>query len=177
MERIKTNGSSVLPYVIVGSAIGGTIAYLFASESGRKVRRVLTHPDELAANVEHAGNFIERKAEMVNDRLHNLIDNVKRSIEEGQLVYRDVGQQYRSQVRQIQSKNDTIVAGVHRTIDRMGHTAGNVEGRVLDPVADLGAMVRGIERGIRTLFGKTSGKTTLREPVSIHDPRVFRSQN
>src|SRR6476660_7802114 len=112
MERIKTNSSSVLPYVIAGSAIGGAVAYLFMSESGKKVRRVLTSPDELADNVERAGNVIERKAATVTNWLHDWIENAKQSIEEGQLKYRDVGQQYRTQVRQIQSKNDSIVAGV-----------------------------------------------------------------
>ena len=174
MESVKTNGSSVLPYVIAGSAIGGAVAYLFMSESGKKVRRVLTRPDELADNVEHAGNVIERKAAIVTNWLHDWIENAKQSIEEGQLAYRDIGQQYRSQVRQIQSKNDSIVAGVHHTLDRVGHTAANVEGRVLDPIAELGATVRGIERGIRTFFGKTGRRTPLREPIPIHDSRLMR---
>jgi len=174
MERIKTNSSSVLPYVIAGSAIGGTVAYLFMSESGKKVRRVITRPNELAENVEHAGDVIERKAAMVTNWLHDWIQNAKQSIEEGQLAYRDIGQQYRTQVRQIQSKNESIVAGVHQTIDRVGRTATNVEGRVLDPVADLGAIVRGIERGFRTFLGKTRRRTTVNEPIPIHDTRMMR---
>jgi gas vesicle protein len=174
MESIKTNGSSVLPYVIAGSAIGGAVAYLFMSESGKKFRQVITRPDELADNVERAGTVIERKAAIVTNWLHDWIENAKQSIEEGQLAYRDVGQQYRGQVRKIQSKNDSIVAGVQQTLDRVGHTAANVEGRVLDPIAELGAMVRGIEKGVRTFVGKSGRRTPLREPIPIHDSRSMR---
>ena len=66
--NMKTNGSNVWPYVVVGSAIGGAVGYLFMTESGRKIRHSLTHPDELAGNIEDARNFIERKARVVNDR-------------------------------------------------------------------------------------------------------------
>src|SRR5215472_4809225 len=86
-----TNRSSVWPYVIVGSAIGGAIGYLLKSESGRKVRRAVTHPDELADNIDQARNFIERKTRMVTDHAHRFVGKAKNSIEEGQYAYRDAG--------------------------------------------------------------------------------------
>ena len=36
--EIKTNGSNVWPYIVLGSAIGGAVGYLFMTESGRKIR-------------------------------------------------------------------------------------------------------------------------------------------
>ena len=43
--NIKRDTSNIWPYVIAGSAIGGAVGYLFMSESGRKIRHAVTHPD------------------------------------------------------------------------------------------------------------------------------------
>src|SRR5258706_11179487 len=113
---IKRNGSNVWPYVIVGSAIGGAVGFLFITDSGKKIRHSVTHPDELANNLEEARNFIERKARVVTDQIHNAIGKARRGIEEGERAYRDAGQQYRSQVvGQIESKSNEITAGVRHT--------------------------------------------------------------
>ena len=68
---IKRNGSNVWPYVIAGSAIGGAIGYLFMTESGRKIRRAVTHPDELADTIEDARSFIESKAQIVTGQVRS----------------------------------------------------------------------------------------------------------
>ena len=175
MDNMKTNGSSVVPYVILGSVVGGAVGYLMVSESGKKIRHALTHPNDLATNVEQAGSFLERKASMLSDRVHSLLDSAKRSIEEGQVAYREVGQRYRTQIRQIQSKNNDVAGTVHQAVDRMSNTAAHVEERVLDPVAELGAIFRGVERGIRSLFGK-SNEPTNSEPIPIYrDNRLMGS--
>ena len=53
------NGSNIWPYVIVGSAVGGAVGYLFMTESGRRIRRTIANPEELARNIarmmEHLG--------------------------------------------------------------------------------------------------------------------------
>ena len=152
--NVKTKGSNVWPYVIAGSAIGGAVGYLFMTESGRKFRHVVTHPDELASNLDEARSFVERKARVVTDQVHGVIDKARQSIAEGERGYQEAGEQYRSQVRRIENKNNEIASGVHNTVDEMTRTASTIEGSVLDPICEMGAVVRGVERGIRSLFGK-----------------------
>ena len=158
--NMKTNGSSVWPYVIVGSAIGGAMGYLFMTESGRKLRRTVTHPDELADSVDEARHFIERKAQVVTDQVHGVLNKARLGIEEGQLAYRQAHQDYHSKFRQIESKSHQVAAEVHRTVDNVSRTAVSIEKSVLDPISEMGALYRGIERGIRAIFGETSSQST-----------------
>jgi hypothetical protein len=151
---MKRNGSNVWPYVLVGSAIGGAVGYLFITESGRKIRRSVTHPEELADNLDDARMFIERRAQVVTDQVHGVLNKARLGIEEGQLAYRQARQEFQTKFRRIEGKSNEITANVHRTIDNMSRTAVTLEQSVLDPISELGALYRGIERGIRSLFGR-----------------------
>ena len=142
--NMKRDGSNVWPYVIAGSAIGGVIGYLFMTESGRRVRHAVSHPDELADNIEEARTFIETKARQVTDQVHNVLQKAKHGIEEGQLAYQDAGQRYQTRVHELQGK----------TVENVNRTAVTIERGVLDPIVELGALYRGIERGVRTVLGK-----------------------
>jgi len=164
-----TNGSSVWPYVIAGSAIGGAIGYLFKTESGKKIRRSVTHPDVLADNIDQARNFIEQKARVVTDQAHRFMGKAKNSIEEGQYAYREAGQQYRTEARRIENKNKEITSDVHNTVEKMSRAAVSVEQSVLDPICEMAAMFRGFERGIRALLGKTRERSTKEGPIPIRD--------
>jgi gas vesicle protein len=152
--RMKTSGSSVWPYVIVGSAIGGAVGYLFMTESGRKVRHAITHPDELADNIEDAREYIEGKARIVTDQVHDVLGKAKYGIEEGQVAYREAGQKFQARARAFEGKNNEIASHVHRTVDNVKGTSVNIGQSVLDPIGELSALYRGIESGIRALFGK-----------------------
>jgi hypothetical protein len=132
--KMKTNGSSVWPYVVVGSAIGGAIGYLFVTESGRKVRHTITHPDELADNLEDVRGFVESKARIVTDHVHGVLGKARHVIEEGERAYRETGRNFQSRINSLQSKS------------------GEIEQTVLDPIGELAALYRGFERGIRTVF-------------------------
>src|SRR5690349_15392602 len=151
--NIKRDTSNIWPYVIAGSAIGGAVGYLFMTESGRKIRRAVTHPDELANSIEDARSFIESKARMVNARVHGVLDKAKEGLDAGQRAYQEAEQGYRSQLHQLEGKNTEIATNVHKTVDNMTRTAYTVEESVLDPLFELGALYRGLERGIRTVFG------------------------
>src|SRR5262245_1045154 len=172
MDNRKTfarNGSSVWRYVIVGSAIGGAIGYLVKTDAGRKFRRTVTRPDELADNIDQARNFIERKARVVTDQAHRFMGKAKSSIEEGQYAYREAGQQYRTRARRIENKNKEITTGVHNTVDKMSRAAAGVEQSVLDPICEMAAMFRGFERGIKALLGKTRERSFPEGPIPIRD--------
>jgi gas vesicle protein len=174
--NMKTNGSSLLPYIVVGSAIGGAVGYLFATDAGKKIRRSVTHPNELAVDIQHAGDFVEHKAAVVASWIHEKIDQARRSIEEGQFAYREAGDQYRLQAQRVESKSNEITAVVHDTVDSMSNTALHVGQSVLNPIVEIGALVRGFEKGIRSLLGKTTDHTIHEGPVSMHpDRRVIGS--
>jgi hypothetical protein len=161
-REMKTNGSSVWPYVIAGSAIGGAVGYLFMTESGKKIRHSITHPDELANNLDGARGFMEQKTRMVTDRVHGIIARAKRGIDDGQRAYQEAGQEFRSRASRIETKNNEIASGVHNTVDKMSRTAVTVEQSVLDPICEIGALYRGIERGVRSLLGKNKEDRGLR---------------
>jgi gas vesicle protein len=150
---MQRNASNVWPYVIVGSAIGGVVGYLLLSESGRKVRHAVTHPDELADSIEEARSFIESQAKMVTGQVRSVIDKAKSGLDEGQRAYHEAEQNYMSQLRQIEGKNNEIASTVHKTVDNVSRTAYTVEESVLDPIFELGALYRGFERGIRAILG------------------------
>jgi hypothetical protein len=158
---MKRNGSSLWPYVIVGSAVGGAVVYLWRTESCRKIRYSLTHPDELTDNLEEARSFVEQKARVVTGQVHEWIQTAKRSIDEGERAYHEAEQGYRSRARRLESKNNEIASKVHSTVDKMNRTAVTIEESVLDPFCEIGALVQGVQRGIRALFGKTDRRKVI----------------
>jgi gas vesicle protein len=164
--NIKRNSSNIWPYVIVGSAVGGAVAYLFMTESGRKIRRAAAHPGELADKLEDAGDFLEQKARIVTDRVDALIDKAKRSVEEGERAYREAGENYRSQAGHLERKNSEVASRIHSTVDTMSRNAVTIEQRILEPIVEIGAVLRGLERGIRSLLGRT-GRTSHEGPFGI----------
>lgn len=167
--NMKTNGTNVWPYVIAGSAIGGALGYLFMTESGKKVRHAITHPDELADNLEDVRGFIETKARIVTDQVHGVLNRAKEGIEEGERAYHEAEQNFQSRVNQFQGKSGEITSDVHKAVDNVNRTAVTIEQSVLDPIVELGALYKGIERGIRTILGKNPKRL---EPV-YRDTRVM----
>jgi gas vesicle protein len=149
--NIKRDSSNVWPYVIAGSAIGGAVGYLFMTESGRKIRHAITHPDELVDNIEEARTFLETKTKMVTDQVHNVLQKAKNASEQGERVYREAGQRYQTRVHELQG----------RTVDNVNRTAVTIEHEVLDPMVEVGALYRGIEHAIRTLLGKEAKRLRM----------------
>jgi gas vesicle protein len=149
--NIKRDSSNVWPYVIAGSAIGGAVGYLFMTESGRKIRHAVTHPNELADNLEEARTFVENKSRIVADRIHNALQKARHSIEEGQRAYDESDQRYKSRVHEVQGK----------TVDTLNRTAVTIEQDVMHRICELGALYRAIERGLQTL--RSEERETVRE--------------
>jgi gas vesicle protein len=167
---MKTN-SNVWPYVIVGSAIGGAAGYLFLTKSGTKIRRTISNPDEIADNLDDVRQFFERKARVVTDQVHGVINKAQRGITEGERAYRQAEQEYQAQVHKLDSKSNEIASNVHNTVDKVSRTAVNIEHSVLDPIGELIALCRGVDRGVRALLGKSGGRSRDEGPVPIRDQR------
>jgi hypothetical protein len=152
MARSKASG--ILPYVLVGSAVGGAVGYLFMTESGRKVRRALANPDEMADNIDDVRVFVERKAEVVTGRMRQVLDRVKEGFESGQRAFEEASRGHRMNMERLEQKNNQVASNVHKTVDNLSRTAYTVEQSLLDPFYEAGALYRGIRRGLRTVFSE-----------------------
>jgi hypothetical protein len=83
----KANSPHAWPYVIAGSLIGGAVGFLFVTETGQKIRRGITHPDEMAGNIEDARAFLANKTRRVTDQVHNVLQKAKYGLDEGERAY------------------------------------------------------------------------------------------
>ena len=99
---------------------------------------------------------------------HGALNKAKYAIEEGQLAYHEAEHHYQSRFRQIQSKNNQIAGNVHKAVDNLNRTALTVEQSVMDPMSELAALYRGLERGIRAVFG--GGWRSTQEPKRNEGP-------
>src|SRR5439155_9094713 len=114
--KMGRNGSNIWPYVIVGSAVGGAVGYLFMTESGRRIRRTIANPEELSGKLEDARLFLERKSTEISDQVRSAVNKAKQSMEAGQQAFREAELNYRSQFRGVESKNDEIASNVHQAV-------------------------------------------------------------
>jgi gas vesicle protein len=176
--KTKTNTRSIWPYIIVGSAVGGAIACLNVTESGRRVRRSLTHPAELANSAEKARSVVEAKARAVAQKVHDVLDRAKEGLEAGQREFEDAGNNYRSGLqRRIEGKNEEVAAKVHRAVDDVSRTATTFEQSVLDPLYEIAAIYRGAEKAVRTVFRRSAAGpevTSSNMPTPIYsDQRLM----
>ena len=155
----RSNASNVWPYVLAGSAIGGALGYLFITESGRKVRHAVANPDEMADNIDDVRMFVERKARVITGRVRTVLDRAKEGMEAGQHAFDDACRGYRSNMQRIQGKNDQIAEAVHKNVDNLSKTANAVEESLLDPLYEVAALFRGIQRGVQSaLHGTDHGR-------------------
>jgi len=159
---VRSNASNIWPYVLAGSAIGGAVGYLLGTESGRKVRHALANPDEVADNIDDVRMLVERKARVITGRVRTILDKAKEGMEAGQRAFEDASQSYRSSMQRILGKNDQIASTVHKNVDNLNRTANAVEASLLDPLYEVGALVRGIQRGVQTVLRGEERQPTLR---------------
>lgn len=163
---MKTNTSKIWPYVLAGSAVGGTLGYLFMTQSGKKVRDAVSHPEQLNENLDEARIFLEKKAKGVTDRLRTVLDKAKQGMEAGQHAYQEAEESYRSHMRKLEGKNNEIASTVHKSVDNLSKTAYTVEQTILDPLYEVGAFYRGFQRCIRTFLGKQGQVAPFRQSGS-----------
>src|SRR5947207_507982 len=120
---MKSNASNVWPYVLAGSAIGGTVGFLFMTAAGKKVRHALANPDEMADGLDDARVHIERKAKQFTGQIRTVLDKAKEGMAAGQRAFNEAEESYHSYMGKIEGKNNQIASGVHRTIDNLTKTA------------------------------------------------------
>jgi hypothetical protein len=140
----KRNSPHAWPYVIAGSVTGGALGYLFGTETGQKIRRGFTHPDEMLSNIKDARTLLESKTRPVADEVHEVMQKAKHGIEKGQRAYEETSYRLHSQTHAFHGK----------TVENINRTAVVIEQNVVHPIVELGALVRGIEHGLRTFLVK-----------------------
>jgi gas vesicle protein len=155
VNNMKSSKSKMVPYVIAGSAVGGVVGYLFMTESGRQVRRNI-NPSQLPQKIDSARGFIESKSRTLTNQIRTVLDRAKESVQVGQDAYQQASESYRSNLRTFKGKNMGIAANVHQTVDKLAGTADTVEENLLDPLYEVGALYRAVERGIRSFFNRQS---------------------
>jgi hypothetical protein len=124
------------------------------TKNGKKVRHAITHPDEIAENIDEARTFIEQKARGVTQHVRTVLDKAKEGMAAGQRAFQEAEESYKSSLRKIEGKNNEIASSVHKSVDNLNKTAYTVEQTLLDPLYEAGALFRGIQRGVRTFLGR-----------------------
>ena len=69
----------------------------------------------------------------------------------------------------IESKSNEITSGVHQTVDNVSRTAATIEQSVIDPICEMGALNKGVERGIRSMFGKGGDRIRIQSDRAMGD--------
>jgi hypothetical protein len=95
---------------------------------------------------------------VVADEVHELLQKARHSIELGERAYEETGYRLHSQTHEFHGK----------TVENMNRTAVLIEQNVVHPIVELGALLRGIEHGLRTFLVKERKRTqrkTLRDAV------------
>jgi hypothetical protein len=49
-------------------------------------------------------------------------------------------------------KSHDVVDSIHRSLDNLNRTVHTIQETILDPLSEVGAIAKGIDRGIRRLF-------------------------
>jgi hypothetical protein len=132
------------------------------TRAGRKVRRALANPDEMADNVDRMRVFIERKAETVTGHVRRVVERAKEGLEAGQRAFDETSAGDRTNMRRMEAKNNEVASSVHKTVDNLSRTAYTVEQSLLDPLYEARAMYRGVERALRTMLGRSGDVARFR---------------
>jgi gas vesicle protein len=145
--------SSKVPYVIVGSAIGGAAAYFLFTESGRRVAASVRNMDSttIPEKMEKLRGVIDRRAQEVSNRVEHIRGRFNESVDEGRRTYDESGQQFQTRLRQLEECNGRFVAGIHKSIDELNRTVYTFEKSIMRPVAQVLALAQAVQQGVRKM--------------------------
>ena len=172
MEGIAMSNSNKVPLFLAAGAISGAVGYLFFTDSGKKTldkisRLRVEKSAAISEKIEDARVFIADKGKDVTATLRTAVDRVKGSVAAGQQAYSETGGQYQDQVQKLHRNNAEVVANLHKAVDNLGKLMHTAQETFLEPIFEVGAFVRGFDRGVRELVnGK--GEALARKPISIY---------
>jgi gas vesicle protein len=170
------SNSKKIPYFLAAGAIGGAVGYLFFTDSGKNVidkisRLRVEKSAKIAEKIEDARMFIADKGKDVTSVLHHTVDRVKGSIAAGHHAYGEAGDVFHGRVEKVHRNNAEVVGNLHRAVDNIGKLMQTVQDTFLEPLFEVGAFARGVDRGVRELVNN-SGKSFARKSISIYKERT-----
>jgi hypothetical protein len=162
------NNSKKMPYLLAAGAIGGAVGYLFFTDSGRRVvdnisRLRVEKTARIPEKIEDLRGFIANRGKDVTGVVRTVVDRVKGSVATGQQAYNEAGGIYQNQVDKLHRSNEEVVANLHRAVDNLGRLMHTAQETFLHPLYEMGAIVRGVDRGVRDF-----AKSTERRPFSVY---------
>jgi hypothetical protein len=165
------SNNSKFPYILAGSAIGGAIGYFVMTDSGRRFLRSARNMDShgLRSQLEGTRECVERAGQTVTDRVHDVLDRAKQSIEVGRQAYADSEMELRTQPTWLKGKSDRVASSIHETVDGLNETVSSVESSVREPFYELAALAKAFSRGAKRFFQQ--------ELPTVSEPSVNTGQN
>jgi hypothetical protein len=106
----------------------------------------------LRSQIEGTKECVERAGQTVTDRVHDVLDRAKQSIEVGRQAYADSEVELRTQPTWLKGKSDRVASSIHGTIDGLNETVSSVELSVLEPFYELAALAKAFNRGAKRFF-------------------------
>ena len=167
--------SNKVPYLLAAGAVGGAVGYLFFTDSGKRVvdkvsKMRVDKSASLTRKIEDLRTFISERGKNVTGILRDAVDHVKGSVAAGQCAYTEAGDTYHNQVEKLHRNNDQVIANLHKAVDNLGKLMQTAQETFLHPLYEMGAMARGVDRGVRELVDSYTETRAVKpiERVSIY---------
>ncbi len=173
------NNSNKMPYLVAAGAIGGAIGYLFFTDSGKKVVDKISQmrvekTARIPEKIDELRNYIADRGRNVTGFLRNTVDQVKLSVEAGQQAFEDAGGMYKDQVERLHRSNAEVLGNLHKAVDNLGKLMETTQETFLEPLYELGAFARGVDRGVREMVENFGEKKDNIQPISdFREQRVI----
>lgn len=165
------NNSNKMPFLLAAGAIGSVVGYLVFTDSGKRVvdniaRKRVEKTGQIPEKIDNLRSFIAERGKDVTGLMRDAVDHVKGSVAAGQRAYDEAGGMHRDQIAKLHRSNAEVIANLHKAVDNIGKLFETVEQTFLDPIYEMGAIARGVDRGARHLV---SGKhEAVSRPVEIY---------
>jgi hypothetical protein len=167
--------SNKVPYLLAAGAIGGAVGYLFFTDSGKRVTDKISKmrvekSASLPDRIEDLRSFISERGRNVTSLLRDAVDHMKGSVAVGQSAYSEAGGMKQEQIQKLHRTNEEVVANLHKAVDSLGKLMNSAQETFLHPLFEMGAMARGVDRGVRELVNSYTETRDIKpiEPVSIY---------
>jgi hypothetical protein len=154
------------PKVLAGSAIGGAIGLLLASDSGRRFIHAVRHMDatDWQNKIEDARVRMEHTSRTLTDKFRGVCMKAQGAIDAGRHVYQESLRSPRVPLNALEAKNKRIATTVHDAVDGMSRNVRSFGESLGDPFYEFKALVQGIRRGVHNLTERNEQARRMERP-------------
>jgi hypothetical protein len=174
------------PFIVAGTAVGGVVGYLFLTDSGRRARTSLRSFDantipnkleQLRSMIDNRGGSVTGKVQGVLDQAKGMVtqhrDSFLGCISEGRRAYDQAGTDFHDKVRTLETKNQEITAGIHRSVDSLMQTVLSFQQNIINPLIEFGSLAKGVEKSVRSLVNEYRPKDQTPQNQNLNENRDF----